>query len=209
MFWIKFSYENGHRPCQNSLPGKTSVLYSEEVGSSPTIGTIHCINCSELTFNPKFCSTKCSALFNHKAGKYLKMKKDNCTAKCLFCTVSISNKQKYCSQKCQAEFEYSNTLKEYLSGNYSLALDKLGTIKSFIRKWLREKVENKCSRCGWNKINPKTKKVPVEVEHIDGNHLNNDPSNLDMICPNCHSLTITYKALNMGNGRTSRRKDIT
>lgn len=37
---------------------------------------------------------------------------------------------------------------------------------------------------------------------------NNDTTNLELICPNCHSLTLNFKALNIGNGRASRRKNI-
>ena len=71
---------------------------------------------------------------------------------------------------------------------------------------MREKFGNKCSRCGWCEVNPITNKVPLEVEHVDGNYLNNSEDNLDLICPNCHSLTPTYRALNMGNGRKDRHK---
>ena len=60
--------------------------------------------------------------------------------------------------------------------------------------------------CGWNKINPITNKVPIELEHIDGNSENNSLDNLKLLCPNCHSLTPTYKALNIGNGRYKRMK---
>ena len=62
----------------------------------------------------------------------------------------------------------------------------------------------KCMECGWDKINPYTNKVPIELKHIDGNSENNELSNLKLLCPNCHSLTPTYKALNKGNGRHKR-----
>ena len=69
-----------------------------------------------------------------------------------------------------------------------------------------EKYENKCSKCGWNQKNPHTGKIPLEIEHIDGNYNNNKEENLDLICPNCHSLTETYKGSNRGKGRKERRK---
>ena len=37
-----------------------------------------------------------------------------------------------------------------------------------------------------------TNKVPLQVNQIDGNALNHRPENLELICPNCHSLTETY-----------------
>ena len=42
----------------------------------------------------------------------------------------------------------------------------------------------------------------LEVDHIDGNSENHREDNLRMLCPNCHSLTNTYKSLNRGKGRT-------
>ena len=54
-------------------------------------------------------------------------------------------------------------------------------------------------------VNPYTNISPLEIEHIDGNYLNNLESNLILLCPNCHSLTATYKGANK-NGRKSRKK---
>jgi len=39
----------------------------------------------------------------------------------------------------------------------------------------------------WTKI-PDWAKGMTEVDHIDGNHTNNHPSNLDELCPLCHKL---------------------
>ena len=49
--------------------------------------------------------------------------------------------------------------------------------------------EHKCEICNiteWNGI-----QAPLELDHIDGNHFNNNFSNLRIICPNCHSQTDT------------------
>jgi hypothetical protein len=74
-------------------------------------------------------------------------------------------------------------------------------ISSHIRRYLREKFDNACCKCGWAEVHPTTGNVPVEVNHIDGDHTNNIEENLELICPNCHSLTPTYRNLNNGNGR--------
>jgi len=66
-------------------------------------------------------------------------------------------------------------------------------------------IGEKCSRCEWNEVHPLTGRVPIEVEHIDGDWQNNHPSNLTLLCPNCHSLTATYRGLNRGKGRATRR----
>ena len=49
-------------------------------------------------------------------------------------------------------------------------------------------------------MNPYTKTVPLEIEHIDGNATNNMEDNLILLCPNCHSLTKTYRGANKGSG---------
>ena len=74
-----------------------------------------------------------------------------------------------------------------------------------IRKYLFETRGMMCEECGWGKVNTFTGKVPVEIDHIDGNPLNNKESNLKILCPNCHSLTSTYKGANKGSGRAYRR----
>lgn len=70
-----------------------------------------------------------------------------------------------------------------------------------IRKYLLIKYNYQCARCNWCEINPRTGKSPLEVEHIDGNFKNNSEDNLVLLCPNCHSLTPTFKSLNIGSGR--------
>ena len=44
--------------------------------------------------------------------------------------------------------------------------------------------KNKCEHCGFI---PKHSSQ-LEVDHIDGNHNNNDPNNLQTLCANCHRL---------------------
>jgi len=38
--------------------------------------------------------------------------------------------------------------------------------------------------------------IPLELEHIDGNSSNNKLDNLTLLCPNCHSLTPTFRGKN-------------
>ena len=41
----------------------------------------------------------------------------------------------------------------------------------------------------------------LQVHHIDGNGFNNELSNLQLLCPNCHSQTDTYAGRNINNGK--------
>lgn len=43
--------------------------------------------------------------------------------------------------------------------------------------------------------------IPLELDHIDGNHMNNNLSNLRLLCPNCHALTPTHAGKNKGKGK--------
>lgn len=43
--------------------------------------------------------------------------------------------------------------------------------------------------------------IKLELHHIDGNSDNRDRANLKLLCPNCHSMTPTYKGANKGNGK--------
>lgn len=38
--------------------------------------------------------------------------------------------------------------------------------------------------------------IPLELDHIDGNHQNNALQNLRLLCPNCHALTPTFRDKN-------------
>ncbi len=96
--------------------------------------------------------------------------------------------------------EYSRFLEMWKNGLVTGMKGKTG-ISNHIRKYLITRSNNKCEKCGWNEINIYTKKVPLEINHKDGNYLNNIENNLEYICPNCHSLTSSYRGANKGKGR--------
>jgi hypothetical protein len=59
----------------------------------------------------------------------------------------------------------------------------------------------KCAICGWCEINAYSNTVPVELEHKDGDCYNSSYENVCLLCPNHHSLTPTFRGLNVGKGR--------
>jgi len=84
--------------------------------------------------------------------------------------------------------------------------DYLSNKRNIISSTLRTKLlktglfQHRCCSCGlsWWKSSP----VPLELHHIDGNHMNNNLKNLTLLCPNCHALTPTYK----GKNKKEKRK---
>ena len=51
--------------------------------------------------------------------------------------------------------------------------------------------EHKCYSC--NLTEWLNQPIVLELEHIDGVHTNNQIENLTLLCPNCHSLTPTWR----------------
>ena len=183
------------------------LLRIEEYNKQPNI----CKNCGKpLPYerrNNKFCNSSCSASYNNKK-REITYRKNIEYATCLNCGKTIEVKRncegKYCDNKCQQEYIYKKYIEKWQKGEVDGMSGKYG-ISQHVKHYMLEKVGNKCEQCGWNQINPYTNKVPLEIHHIDGNYKNNKEENLQVLCPNCHSLTSTYKAKNK-EGRKERKK---
>ncbi len=127
---------------------------------------------------------------------------------CITCRKLVTQKgaSKYCSLKCQFNNNYTEYIQRWQEGIESGSVGiTTRSISGHIKRYLREKYKQKCSICGWDKKHPITGRVPLEVDHIDGNSENNTEENLRIICPNCHSLTSSFRNLNKGHGRTWRK----
>jgi hypothetical protein len=108
----------------------------------------------------------------------------------------------YCNNKCQQNFYYKNFIDNWLNG------DEAGTISAgwqvqlsgHIRRYMLEHNNYKCSQCGWGKLHPDGRS-PLHIDHIDGNAINNTFTNLRVLCPNCHSLTLNFGSRNKNSTR--------
>ncbi len=80
-------------------------------------------------------------------------------------------------------------LEDYLSNRYPISSYRLKVRLTHegIFTW-------RCNQCGgtaWL-----CQPIPLELEHRDGNPGNNLLDNLELLCPNCHAQTPTYRSRN-------------
>ena len=124
---------------------------------------------------------------------------------CLNCGKKLENRQsKFCDLNCQHEYYYQEYIKRWKNGEEN-GLKGEYSISKYIKHYLFEKNDCKCEKCGWGETNEFTGTIPLEVHHIDGDYKNNKEENLQLLCPNCHSLTETHKSHNK-KGRQGRKK---
>lgn len=107
----------------------------------------------------------------------------------------------YCSNRCQRDKEYKNYLERWKLGYEPGFNGATKNLSRFIRRYLLEKYNNTCQICGWNKRHPVDDRVLVEIDHVDGDSENCKEENLMVLCPNCHSMTPTFRARNKGSKR--------
>lgn len=81
-----------------------------------------------------------------------------------------ANNAKFCSINCNQAYCDAKPHRQYKK--------KLRKSPYIIHK------KDKCEHCGFIPLHP----CQLDVDHIDENHLNNDSSNLQTLCANCHRL---------------------
>ena len=125
---------------------------------------------------------------------------------CLHCgkenPKSYHHTNKYCGHDCQGAHTRAKRISQWLLEGK----DWITNIPEWVRGkdgYLANTNGYKCSVCNITEHNNIA--LILECDHIDGNHKNNNPTNLRLICPNCHSQTSTYKNKNKGNGRDYRK----
>jgi hypothetical protein len=156
----------------------------------------NCLNCFEeihttISNKQKFCSNSCSVTYNNK------LRSEN--NECLNCNGEIDSWRKFCGKKCEVEYRRNEMFKAIENGDLSFS-------EQSYKQYLINKHGEKCMECGWCERHPITNKVPIQLEHVNGDSDDNSLKNLKLLWPNHHSLKLTYGALNKG-GKESKRKN--
>lgn len=64
---------------------------------------------------------------------------------------------------------------------------------------------HKCECCGLSEWMGKP--ITLEVHHTDGDSLNNELSNLQLLCPNCHSYTNNWRGKNIQKSKVEPKSE--
>ena len=80
-------------------------------------------------------------------------------------------------------------LEDYLANSTDIQTNKVR------KKILEENIKaHKCECCGLETWLGKP--IPLEVHHKDGDRSHNELSNFELLCPNCHAFTDSYRGKN-------------
>lgn len=151
-----------------------------------------------IKMTPRRKINPCEAIYNAN--------KEKSTAICHYCGNEFiaypSSYNIYCSRDCAAKAKKQNSIIKWKQGLFDGTVGF--TCADYVKEYMLEKAGHKCEKCGWGIVNVYTHKVPLQIHHVDGNSLNNKEENLQVLCPNCHSLTENFGSRNKNapNGKS-------
>ena len=182
----------------------------------------------------KFCGHSCAATYNntkntHDRAKFWRTEYDKNPKSCKKCGKVLDFQDRHrkccslcydgftvkdapkttgfclnCDKPCNRKFCCGTCHNDYVWENLKIEMERTGKARALgtAKRYLKEKYD-KCQICGisdWH-----GNKLPLILDHVDGNSENWKLSNLRLICSNCDSTLPTYKGRNKGKGRFSRR----
>lgn len=152
----------------------------------------NCLNCEKEFLsekreinrgNGKFCSMKCSGFYN---GQHRQKPEPNVV--CAYCQIKFykntsqqsNSKSKFyfCCRAHKDAAQCIGGIKEIMPSHYG---DTLHDYRTIIFKLHNRK--KMCERCQYDK-----NEAAIIVHHKDRNRSNNDISNLEVLCANCHAI---------------------
>jgi hypothetical protein len=127
-----------------------------------------------------FCSPNCASQYRSKTKPI-----PESNVSCAYCGIDFYLKKSRLKRSKSGLFFCSRSHKDLaqrLGGIKEIMPSHYGTAKiPNYREIAKRHYEQVCRSCGWDKY-PDI----LEVNHIDFDRSNNDPSNLEFLCPTCH-----------------------
>lgn len=140
--------------------------------------------------NNKFCNGACAAIVNNvlypkrtgNTSDFVRRgPKQKITKTCANCGVILkATKYRCCSSNCRDEYRINRPFDVLSKDDKRTRILKEQEVKCLI-----------CENDIWME-----QKIPLEIDHINGNREDNTRENLRALCPNCHAQTPTYKFKN-------------
>lgn len=94
------------------------------------------------------------------------------------------------------KFSPKRKLEDFLNNTYPIQSYKLKL--RLIKEGVLPLICDSCGITEWL-----GQPAPLHLDHKDGNHSNNNLTNLRLVCPNCHALTPNYCGKNKGKANYS------
>ena len=153
----------------------------------------------------KYCSRSCATISNNLARGY--KTRLSGSGSCKICFIEINSYSEYCKNHYRAA-QKEERIRRWIDGEWD-GNTKRG-LSTTIREYLLEQANYACEKCGFDKRHPDDGRPVLEINHKDGDAYNSSykSDNLEVICPNCHSLSPNYRARNIGKSiRVDRYPD--
>lgn len=155
----------------------------------------------------KYCSRPCA--HKHREHKKYGERVNIPCAQCGKLLIKLKEKVKkaktglvFCDRKCKENAQRAGGIPEMKPSRY---IDGSSSYRSVAFKTYPKK----CNRCGYD-----SEPGILRVHHRDRNRKNNDPENLEVLCPNCHDLEHflakdgTYSPFNGANKKMVDREGV-
>jgi hypothetical protein len=132
-------------------------------------------------------------MFFHHSNIYNKEK--NMKSNCINCDLEFNylpsqRRGVYCSNKCQSEYQIKQRFENGIAWNKRMGI------------YLKQIRGNRCEVCGITEHNGKP--LTFQIDHMNGNRMDNRYENLKVICPNCHTQTDTWGVKNVSDAGKKR-----
>lgn len=163
---------------------------------------MNCEYCNEphdgIYGSGRFCSAKCARGFTTKAKRAEINAKVSATLRGRSCSERVAFKKGYDPRRkifSNEDRKRATSVRlQKIEENWPIRKASIisgsETSKRFLRKVLLEEMP-RCNDCGINDW--LGTQITLEIHHMDGNPRNNVIGNVELLCPNCHSLTPNHR----------------